>query len=110
MIRSLIIAGALALSVPAIACPMADAAAYKVASAEVQEAEGTKVSLKVDGMHCGDCSTKVTKALTDIDGVKAAAVDYQTGETVIAIDDSKTNSEALIKAIADTGFTATLNS
>ena len=96
MIRSLIVAGALAFSIPAVACPMADAASYKTAAAEVEDAEGTKVALKVDGMHCGDCSSKVTKALTDIDGVKAAAVDYQTGETVIAIDDTKTSSAALI--------------
>lgn len=110
MIRSLFVAAAFALSVPAFACPMADAAAYAAAAEKVQAAEGTKISMKVDGMHCGDCSTKVTKALTAIDGVNAAAVDYQTGEVKVAIDEGKTSSDALLKAVSETGFTATLNS
>ncbi len=110
MVRSLVVAAALSLSVPAFACPMADAAAYAEAAKAVQAAEGTKITMKVDGMSCGACSTKVTEALTGIEGVYAAAVDYQTGEVKVAIDEAKTDTEALIKAVAETGFTATLSS
>ncbi len=110
MVRSLFVAAAFSLSVPAFACPMADAAAYADAVKEVQAAAGTKVTMKVDGMSCGACSNKVTAALTGIEGVHAAAVDYQTGEVKVAIDETKTNTEALIKAVTETGFTATLSS
>ena len=78
MFKALIIASALFLAAPAEACPMADAAAYKVAAAEVQEAEGTKLTLKVDGMHCGDCSNKITAALKKVEGVNAAATAERT--------------------------------
>ncbi|HCH66092.1 MAG: hypothetical protein CL927_06445 [Deltaproteobacteria bacterium] len=104
--RALFLGIALFFSVDAYACPMADAAAYQAAKQEVSASDGAKLAFKVDGMSCGDCSTKVTTALKGIDGVKAAAVDYQTGETVVSIDASKTSADALVKAIADLGYTA----
>lgn len=104
--RALFISLALFLSVDAFACPMADAAAYAAAAQEVKNAEGNKATFKVAGMHCGDCSTKVVTALKAVDGVQAAAVDYQTGEAVVAFDASKTNAELLLAAISGTGFAA----
>ena len=97
---------ALLFSVNAYACPMADAAAYQAAKQEVTATDGAHLAFKVEGMNCGDCSAKVTTALKGIEGVKAAAVDYQTGETVVSIDAAKTNADALVKAIADLGYTA----
>jgi copper chaperone CopZ len=85
---------------------MADAAAYQTARQEVAATEGSHLAFSVDGLTCGDCSDKVTAALKGIDGVKAAAVDYQTGETIVSIDASKTNADALVKAIAKLGYTA----
>ena len=104
--RTLLLALALFVSVDAYACPMADAAAYQTARKEVTATAGSHLAFKVDGLTCGDCSDKVTAALKGIEGVKAAAVDYQTGETVVSIDESKTNADALVKAIADLGYTA----
>lgn len=104
--RTLFLSVALLFSVDAFACPMADAAAYQTALQEVQASEGTQLAFKVDGMHCGDCSNKVVTALKGIDGVKAAAVDYQTGETLVSIDSSKTNADALLAAITEIGFQA----
>lgn len=105
--RTLFLSVALLFSVDAFACPMADAAAYQAALQEVKATEGTQVAFKVDGMHCGDCSTKVVTALKGVDGVNAAAVDYQTGEAIVSIDASKTNADALLAAITEIGFQAT---
>ena len=91
------------------ACPMADAQAAAEAKAKVEAAEGTKVSFKVDGMTCGDCSSKVTSALEAIDGVYAAAVDYQKGTAMIAFDAEKVDADALKKAIVETGYKAEAN-
>jgi copper chaperone len=112
MIRALLLGTALFLAAApaADACPMQDAAAYASAVEKVKSADGEKVVLKVEGLSCGDCSSKVATALKKIDGVTEAAVDYQTGEAQIAFDKEKTNSEALLKVIADTGYTATVNS
>lgn len=112
MIRKIALASALAFAfaTPAMACPMADAAAYTEAAQAVQASAGAKATFKVEGMSCGDCSTKVTAALKAIDGVEAVAVDYQTGEAQIAFDAGKTDAEKLLAAIQSTGFAAQSNS
>ena len=111
MLRSAFVAAALlfaALSFApaALACPMADAAAFAEAQAAVQSAAGTKVALTVEGLHCGDCSTKVSAALKGIEGVVAVAVDHQSGRAEIAYDAKKTTVDALLKAVTDTGYKA----
>lgn len=108
--RHLILGATLLLATPALACPMADKADYEAAAEKVQAAEGTKLVLAVEGMHCGACSEKIVAALTAIDGVVAAAADYQTGETKVAVDASKVKAEALLAAIKGVGFTATVKS
>ena len=97
---------ALSFTSPSLACPMADAAAYKNDAAKVETAEGTKLALTVKGMTCGDCSQKVHDAVQTVDGVVAVAVDYQTGETKVAFDPAKTNQKAILAAIKSTGYTA----
>jgi copper chaperone len=106
MNRALVIAAALMFSAPAFACPYEDAAAYQTAAAQVDEADGTKVVLNVEGMTCGSCSTKLSKTMVEVDGVTAAAFDYQTGEAKIAFVEGKVDVDALIKAIEDAGYTA----
>lgn len=109
--RTLILSVALLMGAPAaMACPMADAAAYAAAVEKFKAADGTKVALTVDGMAGGDCSSKVVKALEAIDGVTAAAIDYKTGKTDIAYDSAKTTLEALTAAIVDAGFKVAANS
>lgn len=110
MIRTTMITAALLLSAPAFACPMADAAAFAEAAEAVKKADGTHVSLMVEGMHCGSCSEKITAALNGIDGVKASAADYQTGRTEVAIDVKKVKVDALIAKISELGFKAKLES
>lgn len=97
---------ALFSNTPVYACAMQDAAVYKEAATKVAASTGSKASFNVEGMTCGDCSTKLTAALTGVDGVVAAAVDYQTGEAVVAFDASKTNVEALLKVINKSGYEA----
>ena len=87
---------------------MADAAAFTDAKTAVEQSAGAKATLAVDGMHCGDCSDRIVAALTKIDGVNAAAVDYQTGEALIAFDAAKTNLPFLLATIKDVGFKATV--
>lgn len=104
--RTFLFGAALALSTPALACPMADAAAYQAAAEAVQVAKGSKISLTVDGMHCGSCSEKITAKLTAVPGVTAAAVDYQSGVAQVAYDPAKVKPDALVAAVKAAGFTA----
>jgi copper chaperone CopZ len=110
MIRTLaLLAGFSLISSPAFACPAADAAAFAAAAETVQKTTGTKASFKVAGLTCGSCSDKVTAALDKLEGVIAAAVDYQTGEAKVAFDSEKTNPKKLLAAIKATGFDVQLD-
>ena len=104
MVRSIVLGAALLFAAPALACPMADAAAFSEASAKVEQASGAKTSFAVAGMHCGSCSDKVSKALIAVPGVTAAAVDYQTGKVVVAYDEAKATKAAMVSAITASGF------
>lgn len=106
MLRSVVLSLGLLVATPALACPMADAAAYQAAVQQVEAASGTKVSLAVDGLASGGCSSKVVAALKSVDGVVEAAVDHQTGKARVAFDAKKVDSNKLIAAISQVGYTA----
>ncbi len=62
------------------------------------------VYVAVDGMTCGACSGKVTKALAAIDGVTVKKVCHKSGSAKVVIDPAKTDQAAVVKAIDTTGF------
>jgi mercuric transport protein len=62
------------------------------------------VTIKVEGMHCGGCSSSVTKALKATEGVEDAQVDFQKGEAVVKYDDQKVTVAKLREVISKTGF------
>lgn len=90
----------------ALACPMADKAAYEAAAEKVKAAEGTQLVLAVEGMHCGSCSEKITAALGAVEGVTAAAADYQAGHARVAYDPAKVQPAQLVQAVEGVGFKA----
>jgi copper chaperone CopZ len=104
--RALFLSVALLFSVDAFACPMADAAAYQTARQEVKNTDGEQIAFSLDGMSTGGCSAKVVTVLTSIDGVNAAAVDYQTGEAVVSINAEKVDADAVMAAIVAAGYAA----
>lgn len=71
---------------------------------------GTKaqktVDLKVEGMTCGACVSKVKGALQKVEGVKDAKVSLEAHNAVVVYDAEKTSEEALVKAINASGFKA----
>ena len=66
------------------------------------------VTLAVPGMTCAACPITVKKALTKVDGVTKAAVDFDKRQAVVTFDDAKTNVETLTKATTDAGYPATV--
>ena len=65
------------------------------------------VTLAVPGMTCGACPITVKKALTKVDGVTKAEVNFDKRQAVVTYDDAKTNVETLTKATADAGYPST---
>ena len=62
------------------------------------------VTIRVEGMHCGGCSSSVAKALKATDGVEDAQVSFEKGEAVIKYDDQKVTVAKLREVINGTGF------
>lgn len=62
-----------------------------------------KKTIRIEGMSCGHCTARVTKALEALAGITAVAVDLEAGTAVIEADDSVTD-EILKEAIDDAGY------
>ena len=66
------------------------------------------VTLSVPTMDCPVCPITVKKALTKVDGVSNAEVDFDKRLAKVTFDDSKTNVDALTKATTHAGYPSTL--
>ncbi|POB11576.1 heavy-metal-associated domain-containing protein [Sulfobacillus sp. hq2] len=63
-----------------------------------------RITLGVKGMTCNHCVMTVTNALKEVDGVKAANVSLEQEDAKITFDESKTNIDAIKKAVIDAGY------
>ena len=86
---------------------LALAAALSMLASPVWAALQT-VTLAVPGMTCPVCPVTVKKALTRVDGVTRAEVNFDKRQAVVTYDDAKTNVETLTKATADAGYPSTV--
>ena len=64
--------------------------------------------MNIEGMHCGSCAIGIQMITSQIDGVTSSEVSYEGKKGVFEFDSAKTNKEALQKAIAELGYTATV--
>ena len=66
------------------------------------------VTITVDGMTCAACQSHVQRALERTPGVEKAAVNLMTGQAMVSFDPAATGPSALVEAIVETGYEATL--
>lgn len=66
------------------------------------------LKLRVTGMTCTHCQTKVAKALQGTEGVYSAIVDLQAGEAEIDFEDDAVTTQQLVAAVAKAGYGAKL--
>ena len=64
--------------------------------------------IKIDGMTCGGCVASVYNATADIDCLDDISIELIDNQATVTFDDSKTNVEAIVSAIEDAGFDATI--
>ena len=62
------------------------------------------LKFKVSGMSCGHCRGHVAEAITSLPGVKDADINLASGTATVTGD---VDPAAVVKAIADAGYTAT---
>lgn len=65
-----------------------------------------KIQLHIEGMHCGACATGIQMLVSGMDGVKSIFVDYDGKKGDVEFDSSKVTKDAIIKSIAELGYTA----
>ncbi len=63
-----------------------------------------ETNLKIEGMHCAGCSTRLEKVLNNLEGVETAKVSLEEKKATIKYDETKINIENIKEAIEDAGF------
>ncbi|MFZ5479801.1 MAG: heavy metal translocating P-type ATPase [Myxococcota bacterium] len=63
------------------------------------------VPLRIEGMHCASCVTRVEKVLRRVPGVREASVNYATGQAAVLAGDDVAP-ERLIEAVEKAGYGA----
>jgi len=66
-----------------------------------------KAELKLSGMSCAACATRIEKALNALPGVIRAGVNFATEKAVVEYDKSTLSLADIKKAVADAGYKAT---
>lgn len=64
-----------------------------------------KVTLMIEGMHCGHCAASVTDSLKKVKGVREAETVFTTGKARVVIDPDTVKTDDLVKAVKEAGFT-----
>lgn len=60
--------------------------------------------MKLDGMTCPSCLTKIEKAVESIDGTDEIKVLFNAGKLKFIMDPAKTNSDEIKNAIEEMGY------
>jgi copper chaperone CopZ len=65
-----------------------------------------KKVFRVSDMHCSNCAMKIEGLEDDLPGVKSVSASYQKGQVVVEFDEMRLESNAIIQAIWELGYTA----
>lgn len=63
-----------------------------------------EINLKIEGMHCTGCSTRLEKVLNNLEGIETAKVSLEEKKATIKYDETKINIESIKETIEDAGF------
>jgi copper chaperone len=63
-----------------------------------------KVTLMLDGMHCGHCADAIANGLKKVKGVKSAEVVYTTSKGKVVYDPDLVKVEDLVRTVKDLGY------
>ena len=63
-----------------------------------------KIEIKIEGMHCEGCSKRLTKVLSNVEGVNMAEVSLENKLADIEYDETIAKLEDFYEAIEDAGF------
>jgi len=64
--------------------------------------------IKVEGMGCKKCSSKIEATFNDTEGIKSANVDLETGQVTVSYDAGIISCDEMCAIIEDLGYDAML--
>jgi P-type Cu+ transporter len=76
-------------------------------SQAVKDSNQERLELPIEGMTCSSCAGRVEKSLNGLDGVEAT-VNFATERATVSFDPSRVAPEALVGAVEDLGYAASL--
>jgi len=83
-------------------------ASGEVARAPTAALDADTATFRVEGMTCGGCAIATRAVLSRLDGVEKAEVSYEKREAVVVYDSDKGSVEAMVAAIRELGYRATV--
>ncbi len=76
----------------------------EVASTNVDGPNLKRIDFNIDGMTCSSCENHINHSIGLLEGVASVNTSYEKGSIEVKYDKSKTNIEAIKKAINSTGY------
>ena len=71
---------------------------------EAAQAEAGQVMLPVEGMECAACAVRIERQLAKVPGVREAAVNFATGEAVVAYEPGGDDLATFVRTVEKAGF------
>ena len=71
---------------------------------------GERIDLPIEGMSCAACAARIERSLARLPGVASSSVNYATKSATIRFDPALCSPDALVQAVRETGFDASLPS
>lgn len=68
-------------------------------------AQTTRRTLRIAGMHCSSCAMAIDLELEDLPGVAEARTSYARATTEVTFDPARVNLDTIIATIGDAGYT-----
>ena len=63
-----------------------------------------EIKLKIEGMHCAGCSTRLERVLNNLEGVEEAKVSLEEKSADIKYNDEEVELNTILQEIEDAGF------
>ena len=63
-----------------------------------------EIKLKIEGMHCAECSNRLEKILNNVDGIESAKVSLEEKSADIKYNEEEVELNTILQEIEDAGF------
>lgn len=79
----------------------------KSAKQDVENRKGRTV-IKIEGMTCAGCASRIEKKLSELPGVSRSAVNFASGKAQVEYDPAELELKEIVKAVEELGYRAAL--